>query len=158
MKVFKFDTQVLYSQVVLFNQDIEYPFSDWTDAHVNQGFVWREGAISFGTLTESVDSTINFIYLTQKDYHLKWSENSKIRISLPFKVTDIIEFGSLFDTVEVELPKGLYQVYFEACEVEHKEVYNIILVENQYPFAKVHLLEDGQNPPLKLLMSGEPAI
>lgn len=112
MNTFPIEMQIVYSQVVLFNNDIEYPFSNWFDTHVNQGFVWREGTISFGSLDKSCDSLINVILKKTDDF--EWDIDSKIQIALPFYVSSTIEFGSLFETVEVDLPKGLYQVYFEA--------------------------------------------
>jgi len=156
MKTFQIETQIVYSQVVLFNNTIEYPFSNWSDTHVNQGFVWREGTISFGSLDESDDSLINFILRKTNDF--EWDIDSKIQIALPFHVLSTIEFGSLFETVEVDLPNALYQIYFEAKEVNNRGIYNITFVQNSNPISIVNCLEDGRNPPVNLLMDGEPAI
>ena len=46
----KFIIDVSYSQIAVFNSELENPFNDWTDQHVLQGFSWREESGSFKTL------------------------------------------------------------------------------------------------------------
>lgn len=43
---------VSHSQVVLCQPQLAEPFSDWAQVHVDQGFVWRHDAVSFGTLDD----------------------------------------------------------------------------------------------------------
>lgn len=42
--------QVSYAQIAVFHAHLANPFNKWSDAHVNQGFSWRPGSVSFATL------------------------------------------------------------------------------------------------------------
>ena len=41
-----------YSRVAVFRAGLEKPFNDWEQDHLDQGFAWREGSVSFATLEE----------------------------------------------------------------------------------------------------------
>ncbi|MEO7590107.1 MAG: competence protein ComJ, partial [Byssovorax sp.] len=49
----QFDLFVSYSQVSVFTAGLGSPFNDWEQEHVDQGFAWREGSVSFATLEET---------------------------------------------------------------------------------------------------------
>jgi hypothetical protein len=49
---------ISYSQVLVCAGDMANPFNDWTDPHVEQGFAWRPGSVSFMTLDEAGPMTI----------------------------------------------------------------------------------------------------
>ena len=44
----KFEMLVSYYHIAIFDTDLG--FNDWRDAHGKQGFSWRPGSVSFGTL------------------------------------------------------------------------------------------------------------
>jgi hypothetical protein len=47
MEKTSFVLQVSHSQIAVFDSAMAQPFSAWSDMHVNQGFAWRAGAVSF---------------------------------------------------------------------------------------------------------------
>ena len=49
----QFDLFASYSQVSVFMAKLDSPFNDWEQEHVEQGFAWREGSVSFATLEEA---------------------------------------------------------------------------------------------------------
>ena len=42
-----FTLDISYSQLVVFQKGMENPFNDWENTHVDQGFAWRPGSVSF---------------------------------------------------------------------------------------------------------------
>ncbi|WNZ26896.1 hypothetical protein HJG54_28635 [Leptolyngbya sp. NK1-12] len=53
-----FQLRALYNQVAVFDPSLEYPYNDWLPQHAAQGFTWRPGSVSFGTLTQSTESRL----------------------------------------------------------------------------------------------------
>lgn len=53
-----FTLDISYSQLAVFQKGMENPFNDWEDTHVNQGFAWRPGSVSFGSLLADEESFI----------------------------------------------------------------------------------------------------
>lgn len=53
MAAASFSLLISYSQVAVFDSALEHPFNLWTERHVQQGFSWRPGSVSFATLEEA---------------------------------------------------------------------------------------------------------
>lgn len=153
MSEFSFETEIFYSQIALFQYGLDNPFNDWNETHVNQGFSWREGSVSFGTLSSDGDCKIT-VRLTKK------IDDDIIRaIVVPFKVEKGgIEIGSVMETVAIDIPEGNYELLFTAKSVNSKEHYTFSFIESENPIAKVLKADDELNLPDKLLMESNPAI
>ena len=50
-----FDLSIFYSQLIVSDEAIAPVPNDWTERHVAQGFTWRPGTVSFGTLGDRGD-------------------------------------------------------------------------------------------------------
>jgi hypothetical protein len=46
------DLRFSYSQFFVYDESIQMPACEWTEAHSDQGFARREGTVAFGTLLE----------------------------------------------------------------------------------------------------------
>lgn len=107
-----FDIPVTYSQIAIFNSNLENPFNDWNDDQVNQGFSWRNESVSFKTLVNDAVLRVEF----DKVDRFTPAEGSERIISVPFKCNDEgeIEVASITDAQPISLEPGSYQVIFEA--------------------------------------------
>lgn len=155
MSEFSFETEILYSQIALFQYGLDNPFNDWSETHVNQGFSWRDGSVSFGTLSSDGDCKIT-VKLTKK---IETDDDIIRAIVVPFKVEKGgIEIGSVMETVSIDIPEGTYEVLFTAKNVNSTEHYTFSFIENENPNAKVLKADDELNLPDSLLMEANPAI
>ena len=107
----EFVLEVAYSQVAVFWADLPEPFNDWSDAHVEQGFSWRQGSVSFKTLDAA--GKIRISVTTQ---HLDLGDSSANRIiCVPFNVRrgGKIEIATIAQSQRLEVPAGDYSLTFE---------------------------------------------
>lgn len=155
MREFSFDSEILYSQVALFQFGLDNPFNDWSDVHVNQGFTWRDGSVSFGALNG--DGNCKIIVRLVNDIVI---DDSDIRaIVVPFEVKDGgVEVGSVMETVKIDIPVGNYELLFTIKLVNDVEHYTFSFVESENPMARVLKADDGLNVPVELLMVASPAV
>ncbi|MEQ1890560.1 MAG: competence protein ComJ [Alphaproteobacteria bacterium] len=103
---------VTYSQLAVFLSSLQNPFNDWTSKHVDQGFAWRQGSVSFRTLIESGQHYIELV-LTHGSVPILYEAIRVIEV--PFDICDdgAIEIASIADTVRLSLPCGKYSLRCE---------------------------------------------
>ncbi|MGD6849144.1 competence protein ComJ [Rossellomorea aquimaris] len=155
MSEFSFETQILYSQIALFQSGLVTPFNDWNETHVNQGFSWREGSVSFGTLSSDGDCKVT-VKMTKK---IKTDGDTIRAIVVPFNVEKGgIEIGSVMETVAIDMPEGTYELLFTATNVNNIEHYTFSFIKSEYPNAKVIKADHELNLPDNLLMEANPAL
>lgn len=105
-----FDLDVSYSQIAVFNGNLDNPLNDWTDQHVAQGFSWRPESVSFKTLVEvglvSVEARISKSLPTPSGTRA---------ITVPFTCSEAgkVEIASIADGRDTSIPPGSYQLLFE---------------------------------------------
>jgi hypothetical protein len=109
-----FELSALYNQVAIFDPSIEFPFNDWLPQHAAQGFTWRRGSVSFGTLNQSSQTTIE-VWLTNE---INIQENTVRAILVPFFVgpSSSIAVQSVVDppgSNTVSISEGEYTLVFE---------------------------------------------
>ena len=153
-----FALDISYSQLVVFQKGIENPFNDWEDTHVNQGFAWRPGSVSFGSLLADEES---FIQINTKS-RVEIGKNSIRAIVVPFEITgNCIMVASVTQEIEVNIPSGTYELVFNVIPRNSKHrlnKYELSFIENKNPKAKILLADKMLNPPEQLLMEAKPAI
>jgi Competence protein J (ComJ) len=96
-----------YSQLAVFLSSLEQPFNDWSDSHAKQGFAWRPGSVSFRSLVDCGQHSVEIRVLEHSQaVHLE----SVRAIEVPFDVPDdgSIEVGSITQTIPINLPCGSY--------------------------------------------------
>ncbi len=105
-----FALYVSYSTLAVFDPALANPYNDWTDAHIEQGFSWRPGSVSFATLSSDGDVTVSI-----RRNEAKAVEGAVRRIRVPFTVPPDgrVEVGSISDTKIVALPAGPFDLFFE---------------------------------------------
>lgn len=96
---------VSHSQLAVFASSLQYPFNDWTDKHVAQGFAWRPGSVSFLTLVESGRHSIEL----KISEHIGALHHDAVRaIEVPFEVPadGAIEVSSISSSAPLLLRPG----------------------------------------------------
>jgi hypothetical protein len=104
--------EVSYAQLSVFDSTLAAPFNDWTDEHVNQGFAWRPGSVSFRTLSAAGPVLVEVV---RSRTLIEGKSAGERIISVPFRVPEHgnIEIASIADGVPLQLPAGEYELIFE---------------------------------------------
>lgn len=156
MSEITFESDIFYSQLAVFQYGLENPFNDWNDTHVNQGFAWREGSVSFGTISDDEECKIT-VRVTDK----KEGDTDAIRaITVPFYIRNKgIEVGSIMETKAIDIEEGMYELLFTVQRLENGlGHYSFAFIKSDNPMAKIIKADEELNPPSVLLMKAEPAI
>jgi hypothetical protein len=153
-----FSVEVSCAQLAVFDPTLAAPFNDWTDAHVNQGFAWRPGSVSFRTL-DAAGSILVEVFRTRT---LNESTSAAERIiAVPFTVTEHgnIEVASIAGGVALELPAGEYELIFEHGRRPGQGAWANLYFTSVPTPARPHVIRaDAELAlPAVLIMTAEPA-
>lgn len=112
MVVTSLKIDVSYSQLAVFWSSLQQPFNHWTQRHVDQGFAWRPGSVSFRTL---VEAGAHSVQIDVADHVDSVSANAVRVIEVPFEVPveGDIEVASIADSIPLSLPSGRYSLRCE---------------------------------------------
>jgi hypothetical protein len=103
----KVSVEVSYGQLAVFASSLKQPFNDWTDRHVAQGFAWRPGSVSFRSMVEAGQHSVEIDVANQ----VGAVHHDAVRaVEVPFEVPadGAVEVGSIADTVPLSLPAGSF--------------------------------------------------
>lgn len=149
---------VSYTQFSVFDPKLPNPFNDWSDEHVAQGFSWRPGSVSFGTLESDGDLFVRVIMSKPFDENSSMAERI---IAVPFRVPDHdrVELGSIGGGVEVCIPSGDYELIYEHGRDESGGMWvNLYLFSVSVPVRPKVIRADLElSPPAVFLMKADPA-
>jgi hypothetical protein len=155
MNEISFESDTLYSQLAVFQFGLENPFNDWNDTHFNQGFSWREGSVSFGTLSEKEKCNIT-VRVTD---NLEVNSNVIRAITVPFYINcKGIEVGNVMETKAIDIEEGMYELLFTILVENRMEHYTFNFIKNNNPKANIIIADEELKPSTTLLMQAEPAI
>lgn len=107
----RFELAITYSQLAVFDPDLEDPFNDWHDIHVAQGFTWRSNTVSFGTLVDIGRLVVEIWRVTAFELCPLSTRAIVVPFTVPSSgkvgVSDMAEEGTAI------LPPGPYALVFE---------------------------------------------
>jgi Competence protein J (ComJ) len=130
----KFNLYISYSQIAVFNAGMSNPFNDWTDQHVQQGFAWRPGSVSFRTIkSEGVHSVE--VFTLDENLTDEYEEAERV-IAVPFNVGESgVEVASISDSVKINIPKGEYslQVVLWKPKTDQLDLIRLLFVRKKHP-------------------------
>ena len=155
-----FDLFVTYSQLAVFDPDLEDPMNDWSDVHAAQGFTWRPGSVSFGTLVDSYPLRVEVRYATEIDL----IPNTIRAIVVPFIVPTSGRLGlsDMVQVVETTMPPGPYALAFETGfrtgDPEDGTWVRLSFIPQEAVEASILIADEGLNPPETLDMHAVPAV
>lgn len=153
-----FDFFITYSQLAVFDPDLEEPLNDWREVHVTQGFTWRENSVSFGLL---IDIGRLPFEVRQADA-IELCLEAVRAIVVPFVVPPSGKVG-LSDVVNegmTTLPPGPYALVFETAfltdDPEDGTWVRLTFVSDESATPAILRADDGLNPPEILDMHADP--
>lgn len=111
-----FALTVSYSQIAIFGSTLAQPFSMWSERHLNQGFVWRKGTVSFRTIADG--RHLVEVIVTAKDIDLSSEAVRVIRVPFEWPSSGSIEIASIADAFPLDLPFGMYALRFECFRLD----------------------------------------
>jgi hypothetical protein len=158
MTAASFSLSISYSQVAVFDSALEHPFNLWTERHVQQGFSWRPGSVSFATLEEAGQHDIE-IDIVPDDVALSLGA---IRIiQTPFEVpqSGSIEIASISESIPLSLASGPYLLRFEyfLATKDLKPKIRFVFIRNGNASFKILRADPELKARDDLLLSAEPA-
>lgn len=158
MTVLERELFITYSQLAVFNSDLENPFNDWNASHVRQGFSWRPGSVSFRTLFETGMLQVRVVFDADAQ-SLKYQPKRGIRV--PFEVTasGLVEIASISDGFQILVSPGMYSVIcYMGCGDESYEKWCVVAITDQGPHEpSIVVCDDEIVASEPLLMRAEPA-
>jgi competence protein J (ComJ) len=130
----------------------------WTDRHVNQGFAWRKGSVSFRTIAGGSRHLVDVI-VTSGDVDL--SPEAVRIIQVPFEVpsTGSIDIASIADAYPLNLPSAMYALRFECFRPEGglEPKVNLIFIRRDDPKFEVLRADTELSLTGDLLLTASPA-
>lgn len=153
-----FTLEVSYTQLAIFDARLANPFNDWSDAHVNQGFSWRPGSVSFATLESSGPIAVT---VTRSAAASATDEAPERAIRVPFSVPvhREVEIATISGSVPVQLPEGEYALVFRHGRSSDGAMWATLAFEPMARPVTAEILraDAALTPPVELLMTAHPA-
>ena len=151
--------EVSYGQLAVIVSSLKQPFNDWTDRHIAQGFAWRPGSVSFRSMVEAGQHSVQ-IEVTN---HVGAVHPRAVRaIDVPFEVPrdGAIEVASITDTVPLFLPAGWYLLRCEFLQPAGAtgERVRLTFAKKDFPRFAVVLADGELSIDSELLMTAQPAL
>jgi hypothetical protein len=147
---------ITYSQFCVFDAQMEQPFNDWLPSHERQGFAWRPGSISFGTLPGTGGLTV---CVNKAGVDAGIAKSAIRGFRLPFEVpnTRLVEVATIGEGFQVSFEPGAYTL---SCYLGREGTRMwchlcMVLGECQEPRVLAH--DSGLEPEYPLLMTAQPA-
>ena len=153
-----FNLEVSYAQLAVFDSGLTAPFNDWTVEHVAQGFAWRTGSVSFGTLNTAGPILLKVVRFESFDEGTSLAERI---IVVPFTVPErgALEVASIGSSAALDLPPAQYELTFEHGRHRATGMWaNLYFRSSEGPVDARILRADAElHPSPVLVMSAEPA-
>lgn len=110
-----FDLAVSHGQLIVGLPAVERPGHRWEEDHLRQGFAWSSGLVSLAVPEHAEICRVRVGLV--RDHEVAANCISSVRV--PFDVTaGPVRVGSVFEAEEVDVPRGLYTLFFEVLPGE----------------------------------------
>ena len=154
---YRFSLGVLYRQIAALDASSDRLLNEWTAAHVRQGFAWRPGSVSFGTLLDAVEMDVEVMV----EDRVELPANTTRAIQVPFVVGNGSEVGIAVVGEEhrVAIPTGTYSLTFQhGTHQGDKSMWCVFaFIPDDDPQVAVLIADPELSPPTPLLMEADPA-
>ena len=150
----QFTLEISYSQIAIFNAAQDRPFNNWTEAHFNQGFCWREGSVSFRTAAKTGQGKITIDRVEK----VTLRDDVILAISVPFNVSGkAIEIASVFKGEVIDIEPGDYELIYQTGKTGVTPWVALQFVPGKVTEGKILKGAEHLKPPAELIMTAEPA-
>jgi hypothetical protein len=157
MESLRFQLELAWSQLSVFDANLSDPFNDWTEQHLAQGFTWRAGSVSFKLPVRSgrIDVQVELVDQIIVDH------SAQIAIVVPFTTwAGVVEISSITQAELIEIDSGQYALLYQAGVHDDGQAWATIslMAVGRVPVEPTILRsDDAQYPTEPLLMEAEPA-
>lgn len=150
----QFTLEISYSQIAIFNAAMDRPFNNWTEAHFNQGFCWREGSVSFRTAAKTGQGKISIDRLAE----MSLRDDVILAISVPFTVdTGNLEIASVFKGEVIDIEPGDYELVYQTGRNGVAPWVVLQFIPRKVTAARILKGAEHLKPTAELIMTAEPA-
>ncbi|SCX19021.1 MULTISPECIES: competence protein ComJ [Agrobacterium] len=141
----EFPLTVLYTQVVVHLPNLPRPGLLWDDAHVDQGFAWSEGIVSFGVPDHDGECLIRIDVADA----VKVEADAEWAVQTPFDASvSPLKIGTIANMRDVAVPNGLYNLVFQALP-------GSVIPEAEFAFLLLLTFVPATSPSFEILKQGE---
>ena len=150
-----FKATVTFSQIAVFNSNLDEPFNDWNEDHFNQGFAWRQESVSFKTLSN--DEVMEVEFVQPASFALR--TDSVRAITVPFLCNQYgeIEVATITNSHPIKLEPGKYQLVFETVQLNVATWCHISAVLDGSMDPDILIIDADLSPQYPLLMHAQAA-
>ena len=149
---------VTHSQIAVFKANLQNPFNDWTQEHVDQGFAWREGSVSFATLIDAGPHRIDIVVTVAPETA---SQQALRVIAVPFSVAGdaTLELATVSESTALKIPAARYELRCELFARDPSGVWpvRLVFVRTDTPDFKIIRNDGALVIHRQLLKSAQPA-
>lgn len=153
-----FTLEVSYAQLAVFDHRLADPFNDWSDAHLDQGFSWRPGSVSFATLESNGAIAVTVVRSAMPSLT---DEPVERVIMVPFTVPTHgeVEIATISGSWPVKLAEGEYALTFRHGRSSRGAMWATLTFEPVEAPVKAEILcaDAAMSPPTDLVMTAHPA-
>ena len=149
-----FDLVLIYGYVAVSLPRLAKHHNAWNRIHGSQGYSWRPGSVSFGTIDADEYPPLTVVL---QDAYLPPISTTRV-IKVPFQVEDdgVVVSDPLTQDWRVPIPAGNYALYFAIEPFEASWKYSLTFIsEEALPKAEIILADELLSPPDELLMEAE---
>jgi Competence protein J (ComJ) len=151
-----FSLELAWSQVSLFDANLDDPFNDWNEQHLAQGFSWRPGSVSFKTPLRhgEIDIALDLIDA------MVLAPDASRAIVVPFTSWGgLIEISTISGSEVVDIPPGRYALLFQTGIRGGRSWCSFGLLDAPYMSVEPVILrgDEDLDPHVELLMEAQPA-
>lgn len=145
------DVAISSSQICVVDPALATPFNDWSDRHVQQGFAWRPGSVSFAVGADCLQLHVAVFRASSKPELAEAS--TAIRVPFEVPLGGEIEVTSVSEGFFALIAPGHYDLY---CVLREQQL-DLTFAERVYQDAEVLISSDLARPQPKYLMEADPA-
>ena len=150
----QFTLEIAYSQIAVFNPSLDQPFNNWTEAHFDQGFVWRPQSVSFRTAARTGFGSVRVGRVGTPQLR----EDAMVAIRVPFVLSEPrLEIASVFKGETLPFEPGEYSLYFQTGRDGIAPWVTLEFVPGKIDGAEILKGAEHLKPGSELLMTAEPA-
>lgn len=150
----RFDLDISYAQLCVFDANLDHPYNDWTPAHVQQGFAWRPGSVSFAL----PDANAAQVTIRTAESPVSPGADAKRAVVVPIlkQNADLIVGSIMGGEHQLALPAGRYSLMFEVTDDAPPGVTLTFYPSTEDEFA-VLLVGKDMNRDATIVREAEPA-
>ena len=153
-----FELPVSYSQIAVFDARLDQPFNDWRQEHVDQGFAWRPGSVSFSTLVHSGRIAVSIV--VEEVESTDFRSPSRV-IVVPFVVPGHgeVEVATMTGSGRLSMQPGAYSLTYKHGVSDEGDMWAAFVFCRTFTpvDARIELADQRLMVPERLVMSAEPA-